>query len=909
MHRGLRWTRTALPLIAALVGSLLVAPPATASPPTCDVGYAYDTLELREAKPYQVQLDCYSYHPLAREDLAFSVVDLPDHGTLGPVAWDPDIGFHVVTYDPTDGYVGTDQFTLSVSDGTESTDVVADIELTPNNPPECNEPDVLYGDMPVGEPFSWTIPCWDFDLQDMHLDMVVSEEPPHGSVDAQLVADMSSGQTLTVTYTPDPGYIGTDTFTVRLSDGDLAVYREFRVYVADAPWCFADEPRQVRAGESVTVQTLCSLPTDRSEWQMRVVDQPARGTVTVEGLRLHYTADPAASGADSFSYQATSPAGESNIVEQTVTITPNAAPTCEEVSTWTTEGEPVSIPLSCTDADGDPMTLSIDGQPEHGTLGTLSGGSVTYTPDLAWQGTDTFTYVGQDYGRSSSPTQVSVEVSPNFSCDVIYAQEGVLELREGKAHPIWVDCGGNDADYDVAVADSPEHGSAGTVSWDAELGHHVLPYSPADGYTGPDQLTFSITDDSRTDTLVVDIVVSENRAPGCTRSAEPRYAHTIVGSPYVWTVSCWDLDLQDMYLDDKLSVSGQHGTVEVEAALQMGSETALTVTYTPHAGYEGADTFTAGVTDGDLSALVEFRVVVADRTWCLATEPIEVAAGETGTIDTYCSAPDGTWPDVEVVEQPNNGTATVDGTQIDYKADPEAEGTDIFSYRATSPAGGSNVVTQVIDLPNAAPVCEDVAATTAAGTPVSIPLTCTDDDGDDHTLSLHNEPAHGSLGAVVDESVTYTPEDGWAGVDTFAYVSSDYARTSAPATVSVTVTDEEPPVIGLEIPGSQTPGRVARRGLRLLPSTDEAVAATIRLTVGGRAAQRLGLVRRADGPVRVGSIRADLPADPAQVRVALTDRAARAIRDAKRVRLTATYSAEDAFGNRSRVTRTVILRR
>ena len=87
-----------------------------------------------------------------------------------------------------------------------------------------------------------------------------------------------------------------------------------------------------------------------------------------------------------------------------------------------------------------------------------------------------------------------------------------------------------------------------------------------------------------------------------------------------------------------------------------------------------------------------------------------------------------------------------------------------------------------------APTCQDVARKTKVGTAVSIPLTCTDPDGDTLTLSKVTDPAHGTLGAISAGAVTYTPAAGYFGPDSFTYKASDGTANSTPATVSITVT-------------------------------------------------------------------------------------------------------------------------
>ena len=65
-----------------------------------------------------------------------------------------------------------------------------------------------------------------------------------------------------------------------------------------------------------------------------------------------------------------------------------------------------------------------------------------------------------------------------------------------------------------------------------------------------------------------------------------------------------------------------------------------------------------------------------------------------------------------------------------------------------------------------------------------MPLTCTDADGDQLTLSIVTGPAHGTLGAIAAGAVTYTPDAGYFGADSFTFKASDGTADSAPATAS-----------------------------------------------------------------------------------------------------------------------------
>ena len=63
-----------------------------------------------------------------------------------------------------------------------------------------------------------------------------------------------------------------------------------------------------------------------------------------------------------------------------------------------------------------------------------------------------------------------------------------------------------------------------------------------------------------------------------------------------------------------------------------------------------------------------------------------------------------------------------------------------------------------------------------------MPLACTDPDGDELTLSIVDGPSKGSLGAILGDEVTYTPDAGEFGADSFTYRASDGLADSAPAT-------------------------------------------------------------------------------------------------------------------------------
>lgn len=91
--------------------------------------------------------------------------------------------------------------------------------------------------------------------------------------------------------------------------------------------------------------------------------------------------------------------------------------------------------------------------------------------------------------------------------------------------------------------------------------------------------------------------------------------------------------------------------------------------------------------------------------------------------------------------------------------------------------------------PNSAPVAEDFELETLEDEAVDVNFLdhVSDDDGDELTIEILTEPSNGTLEVADDETVSYTPEEEWAGVVSFDYLANDGELDSEPATVHIVV--------------------------------------------------------------------------------------------------------------------------
>jgi hypothetical protein len=101
---------------------------------------------------------------------------------------------------------------------------------------------------------------------------------------------------------------------------------------------------------------------------------------------------------------------------------------------------------------------------------------------------------------------------------------------------------------------------------------------------------------------------------------------------------------------------------------------------------------------------------------------------------------------------------------------------------------------------NTSPTANPGSAGTPTDTPLGITLTATDPESCELSFSIVQQPAHGSLGSLGSQactpgspntdrvSVTYTPDAGYSGPDSFTFRANDGTANSSTATLSINVT-------------------------------------------------------------------------------------------------------------------------
>src|SRR5690606_14672949 len=121
-------------------------------------------------------------------------------------------GDNTITYTPQSNYSGSDSFSYIVSDGAGgSASAMVLVTVTPSN----DAPVAQDGVVNVNEDSSVNTSMVATDVDSASLNYSVVTPPSHGTL---VITNINTGA---YTYTPEPNYNGTDSFTFKVNDGEV----------------------------------------------------------------------------------------------------------------------------------------------------------------------------------------------------------------------------------------------------------------------------------------------------------------------------------------------------------------------------------------------------------------------------------------------------------------------------------------------------------------------------------------------------------------------------------------------------------------------------------------------------------------------------------------------------------------
>ncbi|OUJ21816.1 RTX toxin, partial [Vibrio parahaemolyticus] len=698
-----------------------------------------------------------------------------------------------VTYTPNDNYVGKDTFTYIVTSGGVSESTTVEVNVTPvNDAPVAKDDiattqedtavtiDVLPNDTDVdGDKLSIesaSVPKEQGTVEVVNGKLVFTPTENFNG-DAEIIYTVTDGALTDQATVKVTVNAVNDTPVVESNIADQALAEDFTPYTIDLNTAFSDV-------DNVDGELTFSV-SGNSNIQVAIVNGIATITPTADW-----------NGSETLTFTATDPSGES--ISQTVNFT--VAPVADIVADKATVVEDTSTVIKVLgndtfEGDGKVVSLDTNNGPANGTVSVNPDGSVTYTPDDNYHGTDSFTYIVTSGGVSESTT-VSVDVTPVNDAPV--AKDDIATTQEDTA--VTIDVLPNDSDVDgdkLSIESASVPKEQGTV----EVVNGKLVFTPAENFNGDAEITYTVTDGQLTDEAKVTVTVNPvNDAPTIKVDAVESITEDAVSiDTVVATLTVRDTDTSE----DQLTVSLENNSNGY--FVLVGDEVKLT-----QAGVDAVNndelnlkdlTISASVSDGVNPTASDSDSLIVNRVNDAPTVENAIADQElsedfaTYTIDLNDAFKDSDSAlnfsvsgNSNVLVSIENGIATISPTA-------DWNGSEILTFKATDPSGES--ISQTVNF-TVAPVADIVAdkATVVEDTPTIIKVLGNDTfEGGDQVVSLdtNNGPANGTVSVNPDGSVTYTPNDNYHGTDSFTYiVTSGGVSESTTVNVDVTPVNDAP---------------------------------------------------------------------------------------------------------------------
>jgi hypothetical protein len=602
-----------------------------------------------------------------------------------------------------------------------------------------------------------------------------------------------SGTAPKLTYTPEPNFNGTDSFTFIINDGTVDSIPTTVIIVVtavnDPPT--ADDTCVTTQEDTYVSITLAGCDPDGDVLVYSVVKEPSNGKLSGTGPNLSYTPNENFNGSDSFTFKVND--GTTDSAEATVSIKllpvndpPTASyagtifrespPVARDDNVATEEDSPVSIKLAGYDANEDELTYTIVTGPSHGKLSGTAP-NVSYTPNKNFSGKDSFTFKVNDETAESPVATVSITVMAVN--DTPSAKNDRVSTEEDKPISV-IDVLTNDTDEDgdslsVAAVTQGKHGSV-AINTD-----NTISYTPKKNFFGSDSFTYTVCDSkggSKKATVSVK-VKAVNDPPKANDS------NVTVQEDKEVSINLKGKDTDGDVLSYSVVKGPSHGSL---------SGTAPNLRYTPKVNFNGSDSFTFKVSDktaDSSAATVSIKVKAANDPPVAHSDSIRTQEDESISITLTGDDEDGDVITYHVVKSPSHGSLKGRAPRLIYSPNANFNGSDSFTFKTRDKKAESDTATIsiTVNAVNDAPTANNSSVMTQEDKPVSVSLTGIDPDGDLLTYIVVKGPSNGSLKGMAGKSpkVSYTPSANFNGTDSFTFKVSDKTSQSKVATVLITV--------------------------------------------------------------------------------------------------------------------------
>ena len=706
-------------------------------------------------------------------ELTWSVLSAPANGVA---AMSGTGNSQSLTYTGNADFNGTDSFVVAVSDGDLTDTITVNVTVAAVNDA------AVFTSTPVtsateGQLYSYQAAATDVDGDTLNFSLPV--KPVGMSINS------TTGE---MTWTPANG-VESANVTVRVNDGTTDTNQSFTIAVTpvnDAPVITSSPVTTATEGQAYSY-LVTATDMDSETLTFSLISAPEGMDINAETGAISWTP---ANGVESASVTVEVSDGDLSD-DQTFTISVSAvndAPVIDqgESATLTTDEDAAqTLALTATDIDGDDLSWSVISGATNGEASVDGSGLVNYVPAADFNGSDVFTVQVSDAGLTDTIT-VNVTVTPVNDAPVVVEGNAVsITTAEDTEKSLTLNASDIDGDsLSWSVASPASNGSA-TVS------AGVVNYAPGASFNGNDSFAVAVTDGTDTVTVQVNVTVTaENDAP----VIDQETASIATDEDTQGSVTLSASDPEGTALNWTISSAAANGSAGVSAS--------GVVTYDPEANFNGTDSFTVMVSDGDLNDTRVVNVVVS-----AVNDAPEITEGETASLSTdednmgsvtlNATDVEGDTINWSIGSQASDGTAVVSGTgtsqTVNYTPAADFNGTDSFVVAIDDGTDTDSIIVNVtVVAANDAPVITSTEVTTATeGEAYQYTVAANDVDGDALTFSLTEAPE----GMVISGStINWTPENGVETSNVTVTVADATAEATQSFTIVVTPVNDAPAI-------------------------------------------------------------------------------------------------------------------
>ncbi len=605
-------------------------------------------------------------------------------------------------------------------------------------------------------------------------------------------------------YEPAKNFYGEDTFKYTIDNVSKATVTVTVTPVNDPPsggtymsFTYENVPFPIMGYQALWLDVDNTI----EELYISDMETPSNGTIVelAEGSYV-YTPNVGFTGTEEISYRITDAGGErgKGLFSIEVRAASGIAPVAKDYNLEINEdAETIINVLSDIEADGNRNKVIVDYDRTTSSSGSVtlnSDNNFVYTPLENYYGSDSFTYT---LNRGSVGTVniniLSVNDEPiTKDCHFVAfeATPTVLSLNEFNVSDV------DDELFLLVISSTsdPENGSI-TINNDG-----TITYTPDVGFTNSETFEYTVSDPSgatSTSKMIVRII-------------EPPYVNAVGNSDQAVTNEDTAVDI-DVTFNDKEDSNGEKNINGYDEVSEYGGlieeNENGTLKYTPKENFNGTDTFNYNY-DGSTNIEVEVTIeAVNDKPTTNDISSIMVmniyGEGDLNDRDpqtlnskvirpTSLDIEDGVLTNYTIDTEPQNGSVET-GQVIKYTPDKNFIGTDTFTYSVTD--SNSEVATGTVSIIVYEYKANDDTAQTYMNTPVIIDVLENDPAAYDNRGFLEYMERSVKGGTIVrndDDTLTYTPKDGYLGEDSFTYVSE--SEMEANVTINVSERPDTPPV-------------------------------------------------------------------------------------------------------------------